>query len=98
MLRTTRGSARETAVERGRSLHPAPSGRPGVQVPNRRTALHLLVQRSCHEFMEDDEVVADAIRAVARDAMSYEDLIEWFRVRMDRPTDAQRHSADGRRP
>lgn len=58
---------------------------------NKRTALYLLellVQRSGYEFMEGDDVVADVITEVARGAMSCEDLIEWFRVRVVRPTDA----------
>ena len=58
---------------------------------NKRTALYLLelfVQRSGYEFIEEDEVVADAITDVACGKMSCEDLMEWFRIRVVRPTNA----------
>ena len=54
---------------------------------NKRTALYLvelLAQRSGYEFVEDDEVVADALTAVARGAVGYEDLADWFRERLVR--------------
>ena len=52
---------------------------------NKRTALYLvelLVQRSGYEFVEDDNVIADIITSVACNEMGYEDLAEWFRVRL----------------
>lgn len=59
----------------------------GFADANKRTALYLvelLAQRSGYEFVEDDEVVADTLPAVARGAVSYEDLADWFRERLVR--------------
>ncbi len=57
---------------------------------NKRTALYLvelLAQRSGYEFVEDDEAVADTITSVARGETGYEELTEWFRLRLVRPGD-----------
>lgn len=59
---------------------------------NRRTVLallELLVQRSDYEFLEEDDIVAATITRVAHREMIYEDLAEWFRERMGRPTTPQ---------
>ena len=59
----------------------------GFADANKRTALYLvelLAQRSGYEFVEDDEVVADTLPAVARGAVSFEDLADWFRERLVR--------------
>ena len=56
----------------------------------KRTALYLvelLVQRSGYEFIENDEEVAETITSVARGALGYEDLAEWFHQRLVRPGD-----------
>ena len=49
------------------------------------------MQRSGYEFLEEDDIVAATITRVARREMIYEDLAEWFRERMGRPTTPQLH-------
>lgn len=52
---------------------------------NKRTAFYLvelMVQRSGYEFAEEDMVVVEMIKSVARGEKNYEELVEWFKGRL----------------
>ncbi|MCE2520603.1 MAG: type II toxin-antitoxin system death-on-curing family toxin [Alphaproteobacteria bacterium] len=52
---------------------------------NKRTVLHLtrlLVTRSGYTLAEDPEVIAEALKSIARGEIGSDDLVEWFRERL----------------
>ena len=52
---------------------------------NKRTALYLvelLVERSGYEFVEDDMAVVEIVVRVASGETRYEELADWFRIRL----------------
>ena len=57
----------------------------GFSDGNKRTALYLvelLIQRSGYELVEEDPVLVEKITGVAKGKIGYDELCEWFRIRL----------------